>query len=234
MSFSKNIEKPGWPQTAIITFTLVEFEIVRKLMGPYNEKKTHMGFIRTLVGEKMILVGPMVGAPLTILVMERLAAMGMKTFISIGSCGSLDPSLKIGDVFLPVTALSEEGTSAHYPLDAGEPEADIRLIERLSDALTARDVAHKKGRVWTTDAPYRETKEKIIQHAADGVMAVDMEASALMTVACFHELAWAGVMVVSDELEPDDHRMGFGSPELLEGLKKSAGSIMDLLENKLI
>lgn len=228
MSFSKNIEKPDWPQTAIITFTLVEFEIVRKLMGPSDETKTHMGFIRTLVGENMILVGPMVGAPLTILVVERLAAMGIKTFISIGSCGSLDPGLKIGDVFLPVTAVSEEGTSAHYPLDCDEPEADSGLVERLSDALAARNVDHKKGRVWTTDAPYRETREKIIEHIDSGVMAVDMEASALMTVACFHDLAWAGIMVVSDELEPDDHRMGFGSPELIQGLKKSAESIMDL------
>ncbi len=66
----------------------------------------------------------------------------------------------------------------------------------------------------------------MVRHAADGVLAVDMETSALMAVAAFRKLRWAGLMVVSDELWGEAWRPGFRSPELKRGLETAASVIM--------
>ncbi len=175
---------------------------------------------------ELVLVGPILGAPQAAMALEILSRRGVKSFLSLGWCGSLQPNLCWGDIVLPVTAVSEEGTSQHYPV-AGRPvEADPVLSGRLMDALEDRGLRFSKGRVWTTDAPYRETREKIKAYAETGVLAVDMEASAMMSVSRFRDLAWAGLMVVSDELWGEKWRPGFHSTELRAGLKKAAETIL--------
>jgi len=67
------------------------------------------------------------------------------------------------------------------------------------------------GRVWTTDAPYRETVEKVRKYQAEGLLAVEMEMSALFTVARFRKVELGGLMVISDELYDLTWRSGFES-----------------------
>ncbi len=57
-----------------------------------------------------------------------------------------------------------------------------------------------EGRVWSTDAPFRETVKKVIHYQQAGALAVDMETSALFTVASFRGILMAVALVVSDEL----------------------------------
>ena len=63
----------------------------------------------------------------------------------------------------------------------------------------------------------------------NGLLAVDMETTALMTVARFRKLAWAGLLVVSDELWGEKWRPGFSSLELKTGLTKAVEVIMTAL-----
>lgn len=108
------------------------------------------------------------------------------------------PSLRISDLFLPTSALSEEGTSAHYrPSTAA---FDQSLQNALIETLTIRGYRPKQGPIWTTDAVYRETREKIEAYGSKGVMAVDMEYAALRAIAAFRQVSLAAVMLVSDEL----------------------------------
>ncbi len=71
----------------------------------------------------LALAGPLLGAPQGVMVMEKLIALGAKRVWVLGWCGSLQPNLLVGDIVIPTTALSEEGTSAHYPVD-GEKKTD--------------------------------------------------------------------------------------------------------------
>ncbi|MCI5143578.1 MAG: hypothetical protein D3909_18015, partial [Candidatus Electrothrix sp. ATG1] len=68
------------------------------------------------------------------------------------------------------------------------------------EILTAADFSYQSGKIWTTDAPYRETRAKIAEYAEQRVFGVDMEFSALCTVAAFREIELAAVMLVSDEV----------------------------------
>ena len=144
--------------------------------------------------------GPGLGAPAAVLVLEKLIALGATKIIIYGWCGSLVQSLRAGDIFLPTRGLSEEGTSVHYP-GARPPEANPDLHRQLAMALPAAcGNVIKQGPIWTTDAPYRETRQKIRDYGRRGIMAVDMEFSALCTVAAFRGVSLAAAMLVSDEL----------------------------------
>jgi uridine phosphorylase len=143
--------------------------------------------------------GPALGAPAAVMVLEKLIALGATKIIIYGWCGSLVQSLRAGDIFLPSRAFSEEGTSVHYPV-AAPPEPHPDLHRQLAMTLAAHGHVVRPGPIWTTDAPYRETRQKIRDYGQRGIMAVDMEFSALCTVAAFRGVSLAGAMLVSDEL----------------------------------
>ncbi|MDF1614270.1 nucleoside phosphorylase [Desulfurivibrio dismutans] len=144
------------------------------------------------------LAGPAVGAPVAVMALEKLVALGASTVITLGWCGALAPGVEVGDIVLPTTALSEEGTSAHYPLTGGPAAADDDLNRKLVGHLTEADFTVHAGPVWTTDAPYRETWGKVTDYRGRGILAVEMEFAALATVAAFRGVPLASVLLVSD------------------------------------
>jgi uridine phosphorylase len=126
--------------------------------------------------------------------------LGAQTVIAFGWCGSLRAEARIGDLIVPTAAFSEEGTSGHYPVAEPEPRPAAVLSLILQRQLHLAGLPFQLGRVWTTDAIYRETKAKVLTYGSQGMVAVEMEMSALFTVARFREVALAGLLVVSDEL----------------------------------
>lgn len=152
--------------------------------------------------------GPMVGAPMAAMALEKLIALGGKRFIVYGCCGSLHQSLAIGDLLLPTWTISEEGTSPHYP-GAQPPSTAEPLRQELADHFATLAVNTVTGPVWTTDAPYRETRQKVTTYAAQGILAVEMELAALTAVASFRGVELAAVLLVSDELWREKWTPGF-------------------------
>ena len=147
------------------------------------------------------------------MLLERLIALGVRNVLAAGWCGSLQTHVRIGDLVLPASAVCEEGTSAHYPLAEGVvPGASKQLAEPLKRALEAKGARIHEGSVWTTDAPFRETVEKVLHHQQLGTLAVEMEASALFTLAAYRGICLAGAMVVSDDLSSLKWVHGFRDP----------------------
>ncbi|MCI5145652.1 MAG: phosphorylase [Candidatus Electrothrix sp. AR3] len=149
----------------------------------------------------LFLAGPAVGAPMAVMCLEKLIALGAKKIILYGWCGSLHEGLQAMDIFIPTDALSEEGTSAHYQFGKkNEITSSLPLRSNLNNILSSAELDFQQGKIWTTDAPYRETDKKVGEYAAKGVYGVDMEYSALCTVAAFRGVEFAAMMLVSDEL----------------------------------
>ncbi len=178
-------------------------------------------------GASIALAGPMLGAPQTILVLERMIALGAKRFIALGWCGSLNQEVRIGDIVLPSGAISEEGTSSHYP--GAECSPSPRLFDSLRSVLETTGKSVHQGCVWTTDAPYRETCEKVKRFQAQGVLAVDMETSALFCVSRFRGVELAVVLVVSDELFGLKWLHGFRDPGFKQSRKAAIQSVLTSL-----
>lgn len=168
--------------------------------------------------------GPAVGAPMAVLTMEKLIALGCRKLVVMGWCGALVPELKVGDIFLPTRGVSEEGVSAHYPLDVNA-QTNSPLKTSLLTSLAEAGLKCSQGPIWTTDAPYRELPSKIKKFAAGGIMAVDMEFSALCTVAAFRQIELAAVMLVSDELYHNTWQPGYTG----KSFKKKSRALFDHL-----
>jgi len=168
-----------------------------------------------------------VGAPGAVILVEEMIACGMEALVVAGSAGSLQPHLPIGSIVVPTEAIREEGTSHHYA-PAGEVAlASPTVVDAVSAALDERGVAFSTGRQWTTDAVYREHREKIARYRAEGVLAVDMELSALYTLARFRGIACGAVLAISDELHGDAWEIGFADARFVEAITQTAEVALD-------
>ncbi len=171
------------------------------------------------------IAGPAIGAPMAALTLEKLIVLGAKRIILFGWCGALSTTLKVGDVVLATAAKSGEGTSRYYPLSF--PAApSLRMRTQLERVFREGGLATHGGCVWSTDAVYREERQMLEElDKIDQVAAVDMEFSALCTVACFRNIDFAAVLVVSDELWGQTWRPGFSS----ECFQKSKARALELV-----
>lgn len=161
--------------------------------------------------ETFFVAGPAVGAPMAVLCMEKLIVLGARRIFLVGWCGALQQVLEVGSVLLPGQALCGEGTSRYYSSDH-EPRPSADLIVWLRETLAQNGMGWHEGKVWSTDAPYRESRELLACLLQEqGIAAIDMEYSALCTVARFRGIEFAACMLVSDELWQNQWKPGFAT-----------------------
>ncbi len=129
------------------------------------------------------IIGCAVGAPFAVLVAEELFACGCRLLISLTSAGQIVPAGQPPYFVVIDRALRDEGTSYHYAAPSAFADADADIVARAQRALRGRRQRTYVGASWTTDAPFRETAAAIAAARARGVLAVEMEAAALYTVA---------------------------------------------------
>ncbi|AMN42094.1 nucleoside phosphorylase [Rhodoplanes sp. Z2-YC6860] len=136
-----------------------------------------------LAGETAGIVGCAVGASFAVLIAEELFTSGCKLLLSLTSAGQIEV-LGTPPYFVVIDrALRDEGTSDHYAPPAEFAHADKALITTASAALAESGMQTFVGATWTTDAPFRETREAINWARTRGTVAVEMEAAALYTFA---------------------------------------------------
>lgn len=180
----------------------------------------------SIPASRAFLCGPAIGAPMAVMTLEKLIALGGRRFVVMGTCGAVARDLRLGDVLMPQWAVSGEGTSRHYPLPA-PPRVSSRLHNEVFGVLQQCDVPVSTGGVWTTDAPFRETKTQVFRYQQQSVAGVDMEFSALLTVAAFRQVELVGVMVVSDVLSGDAWLPGFATKPCKTSLRRVSQALFD-------
>jgi uridine phosphorylase len=124
-----------------------------------------------------------VGASFSVLVAEELFASGCQLLISISSAGQIVPARQPPYFVLIEKALRDEGTSYHYLPPSRYSEMDPLLLTSIKRSLERQASPLLFGSVWTTDAPFRETAAEIDDYRSEGILAVEMEASALYAFA---------------------------------------------------
>lgn len=136
-------------------------------------------------GRKIALFQVFVGAPFCVGMLEDLFCFGVEKVVLFGACGVLDKSIASCGVIVPTAALRDEGTSFHYAPAGDEIEVNPKYREEFSRILARHGCSCVQGKVWTTDAFYRETAEKTARRRAQGCVCVDMECSAVAALARF-------------------------------------------------
>lgn len=134
-------------------------------------------------GEPCGIVARTIGSPYAVLVAEQLFASGAHVVLGLTSAGRVARALPLPCLVVADRAIRDEGTSLHYLAPAPIVEGDRDLADALVTSLASVELPCERGTVWTTDAPYRETRESIARRAAQGALAVEMQAAGLFALA---------------------------------------------------
>jgi len=169
-----------------------------------------------------------IGSPFAATLLEELIAMGGKEFINMGTAGGLVNN----GIFLCNKALRDEGTSHHYIADGIYSYPNKELTNKLKKSLIKSGLKFNIGPTWTIDAPYRKTKKEVIYYKKEGILTVEMEASALFAVAKLRGVKIASVFVVSDVLGNEKWDSQFHKLDLTKNLNKVLDVAIDCLLEK--
>lgn len=180
------------------------------------------------------IIGPLVGAPYAAMLLETLIAWGAKKIIFFGWCGAISDRVKIGDIILPASAIIDEGTSSHYLSNNSQSGPSPLIVAQARQYLHEKDIRFHHGTIWSTDAVFRETRDKVLSFQKQNVLAVDMETSALFTVAKFRNVDAGGILVVSDELSALKWRPGFKDKRFEESRRTACRLARELCQSVLI
>lgn len=206
--FVKPVE--GMPKIAVTCFECKTFERIVELLK--GEKIAETGnangkwpiYKAVYKGKEIALYMTDMGAAGAGGQLEETFASGVDKVIVFGSCGVLDKTIEDCSVIIPDMAVRDEGLSYHYAPPADEIRVNPKYIQEFIDLLEEVKCPYRIGKVWTTDAFYRETKYKMQKRKEQGCICVDMECSALTAVAQFREKELFQFFITADCLEGDE------------------------------
>ncbi|MDQ1372324.1 MAG: Nucleoside phosphorylase [Candidatus Thermoplasmatota archaeon] len=201
-------------EKAVICFTEGFYPRLVKCLGLSDARRApHISAChRGRLGKEVALYKSEVGAPAVAMAMEVMIASGVRRILMLGLAGSLTPSCPVGSAVIPTWGIREEGTSYHYLKPGVCPKPSPGFVRELRTALS--DIEPRLGGVWSTDAPYRETVGKVDEYARRGVLAVDMETTAMMAVATHRKAEFAAVLTISDLVHGPEWDPAFGTKRL--------------------
>lgn len=195
------------PSTLVFCFfhevitKLVSDGIARQVHALRSEVGAHPLYVIRLVdGPEVCLMHPGLGAPMAAALLEEAIGHGIRTVVAVGGAGSLHQELTLGHVVVPTKALRDEGTSYHYVAPSRWIEAQPHATAAITTVLDEHRIPYVTGATWTTDAFYRETREKIAIRRADGCLTVEMENAALLAVAHLRSITMGQILYSGDDL----------------------------------
>lgn len=183
-----------------------------------NEVRGMLGFTGTWKGHRVTIQGSGMGMPsLSIYANELIRDYGAKTLIRIGSCGAMQDHVAIRDVILAMSASSISTPSLGFFKEMNyAPTADFGLLMKAYKAAKAKGVTTHTGNIYSADVFYAERPDLDEALERHGVLAVEMEAAELYTVAARFGCRALAVLTVSDHLKThealpsEDREQSFG------------------------
>lgn len=140
------------------------------------------------------------GAPLAAALLEETVAYGCNKFIAIGGAGIIGERHPVGHLMVPASAIRDEGTSYHYLPPSREVAASPDAVAAIEAVIRERGIDYVLTKTWTTDAPYRETRDMVNLRCGEGCLTVEMEAAGLFAVAQFRNVPLGQILYAGDDL----------------------------------
>ena len=212
------------PQKSLADYVLRRHP-TKRIRGFFGE----LYLLKRTNGQVAISTGFGIGAPVIAALADEFAALGVKQFALIGLAGGLQPELQTGSLVICRHAIRAEGVSRHYLPLHPTIAASEDMVDRLSDVLTKRNQTHSVGTVWTTDAPFRELRKTVLEHQHSGVLAVEMESAALLSVARSMELSAVAMFSIADQLSNAQWKMAKDQRPAQKGLEILFDAFFELI-----
>jgi len=141
---------------------------------------------------------------------EVMCNAGIKNIIRVGTCGALDENIKVGDLVVVDEVIRGDGVTPYYVKPDFKTVADKKITDTLYEVAKGMGVTIHRGKVWTTDALLRETREIVEAKRKEGAIAVDMVSSTLLTICQTYNVKAGSILAVSDNVITGE--MGFMNP----------------------
>jgi purine-nucleoside phosphorylase len=167
-----------------------------------NQVRGMLGFTGTWNGHRVSIHGSGMGMPsLSIYANELIRDYGAKSLIRIGSAGAMQHHVKVRDIVIAMTASTMSTPSRGFFREVQfAPSADYRLLEKAVSAARAKGTATHVGGIYSSDVFYDERPDLTEMMTRHGILAVEMEAAELYTVAARHGARALTVLTISDHL----------------------------------
>lgn len=153
-------------------------------------------------GKNIAVCQTLIGSAGTVGIAEEIHSLGANKLVLFGSCGTLDSSLTAGHLIVPTEAYRDEGTSYHYM--AVSNYIKIQTADKLAEILDEFSLPYVKGKTWTTDAIYRETRNNVNARKNEGCITVEMECAAFMAFAAFRNIEVYQYLYAEDNLDCEE------------------------------
>ena len=183
-----------------------------------NETRGMLGLTGTWNGHPVTIQGSGMGMPsLSIYVNELIRDYDAQTLIRIGSCGGMQPQVKLRDIILAMTSSTINSPSSGIFRELNyAPSADWGLLRNAVAACEAKSISPHVGGIYSSDVFYDERPDLNKEMVRHGILGVEMEAAELYTLAARYGRRALAVLTVSDHLDTgealpsEDREKSFG------------------------
>jgi DeoD family purine-nucleoside phosphorylase len=170
-----------------------------------NGERGMLGFTGTFEGRPVSVQSTGMGCPSAAIVIEELIQLGSTRLIRVGTCGGLQKSLALGDLVVALSAVPGDSTALRFTGgEAHAPTADFGVTHGLIHAAKGLDLRPHVGPIASSDTFYDPDPGRHKRWAARGVLAVEMEAAVLFTIAALRGVEAACLLTVSDLIHGDE------------------------------
>ncbi|MFC6962139.1 nucleoside phosphorylase [Halocatena marina] len=176
-------------------------------------------------GRELTICSTGIGGPSTAIAVEELAAVGVETFIRVGTTGALQSDIEIGDMIVATGAAKDEGTTKRYESETIPAVADFDV---LSSLVEAAETAPHVGPIATDDAFYAETDEYINSWEDAGLLSVEMEAAVLFSLTRRKGLRAGAICTVDGNLVLGTQKGETDADELPEKAKNNVDRAIEI------
>lgn len=197
----------NFPRTVVSVFSHTLFaELVKLLDGKQIAETRDVDGVWPVYevrwrGKRFAFCKARLGAPACVGMFEDILAMGGRRIILLGNCGVLDRNIRDCGIIIPTAALRDEGTSYHYVPPADRIPVNRRGREEFRDLLQKLGYPYVEGITWTTDAFYRETRDKVTARKRSGAICVEMECAAMQAMCDFRGAEFFQFFYAGDNLD---------------------------------
>lgn len=183
----------------------------------FNDVRGMLGYTGYFAGKRISVMGTGMGMPsLAIYVNELITAYGVKTLIRVGTCGSMQPEVNVGDIVIPITASTNSHANqlTFHGMDFA-PSACFPLLVKATEVARQRNTRVHVGGIFSSDTFYTDDPAWWIIWANHGLLAAEMETNALYTLAARYKVEALSILTVSDSLvtnesaSPQQRERGF-------------------------
>jgi DeoD family purine-nucleoside phosphorylase len=164
-----------------------------------NSERGMLGFTGTYRGRPVSVQATGMGCPSAGIVIEELVRLGVKRLLRIGTCGGLQPDLRLGDLIVALSAVPADATATHYV--GGEPHAPTAAWELVHAAVHAAKHLSRPVRVGpivSSDVFYDPDPDRARRWQERGILGVEMEAAVLFTLGALRKVQAGCLLTVSD------------------------------------